>query len=150
MVRGVIHFLLLSLACVCARAGEPMRLKVAAATVSGGPKLETIGGVQNIGFWTSIDGLVVWKTNLSARGTYRVIAVVSCPKGPHGAEFVVDVGNQRANGIVPATGSWTNYVDVDLGPVILRQPGPLAVIVRAIRKPKSAVMNLREIRLVPE
>lgn len=150
MVRGVVHVLLLFLACVCTRAAEPLRLKVASATVSGGPKLETIGGAQNIGFWNSIDGLVAWKTNLPARGTYRVIAVVSCPKGVNGSEFVVDVGNQRANGIVPATGAWTNYVDVDLGPVILRQPGPLDVVVRAIRKPKSAVMNLREIRLVPE
>ena len=148
MSRVVI--LVLCLFAAFARAGEPLRLKVGQATISGGPKLETSGGVQNVGYWQSIDGLLVWKTNLPARGTYRVVAVVGCAKGSEGGEFVVDVGNQRANGIVPNTGTWTNYVDLDLGPVILRQPGPLDVVVRGIRKPKGALMNLREIRLVPE
>lgn len=141
---------LLSVLGAHAATGEAVRCRAADARVSGGLKVEVKGGTTNVGYWLSIDGVVQWKTSVPARGTYRVVASLACPADSAGAEFVVDVGTQRANGTVPVTGSWTNYVDLDLGPVILRQPGPIDVVVRAIRKPRYAVMNLREIRLVAE
>lgn len=152
-MRVMVRVLLLVLLFVFgahAATGDVIRCRAAAAAVSGGLKVEGKSGAPNVGYWLSIDGVVQWKTNLPARGTFRVVATLACPADSAGAEFVVDVGTQRANGTVPATGSWTNYTDLDLGPVILRQPGPIDIVVRAIRRPHYAVMNLREIRLVPE
>jgi hypothetical protein len=146
----VVLLLLLSTLGVHAATGTVIRFRAVDATVSGGPKLENKGGITNVGHWMSIDGLVQWKTNLPARGTYRVIAMVACEARSEGAEIVVDVGPQRANAVIPSTGSWDRFIALDLGPVILRQPGELPVTVRALRKPRYAVMNLREIRLVPE
>lgn len=149
MVR-VLLLVLLSVLGARAVTGEAVRCRAAEATVSGGTRIEVKGGSTNIGYWLSIDGVVQWKTSVPSRGAYRVVLSLACASDSGGAEFVVDVGTQRANGTVPVTGSWTNYVDLDLGPVILRQAGPIDVVVRAIRKPKYAVMNLRELRLVPE
>lgn len=130
-------------------APETIALEASAAKVTGSARYEPT--TQNIGYWNSIASRVTWTTSVAVAGTYRVHIVYACQDKAAGGTYDVNVGNQKANGTVRATGtSWHTYLEEDLGPVLLRKPGPLSVEVVAKSKPGQAVMNLRRILLVRE
>lgn len=105
---------------------------------------------QCIGHWNSTTGTIAWTFHAPAKQTYRVVVVAACVTPEAGSEFEVAVGTQIARGKGPDTGAWGNFVDVDLGPVMVRKPGEVAVTIRGTKIAKRAVMNLRAIKLVPE
>ncbi|HOB32182.1 MAG TPA: hypothetical protein PKH32_04805, partial [Verrucomicrobiota bacterium] len=63
--------------------------------------------------------------------------------------FVVEFGRQTL-GVARRTQSWDNFAEVDLGVLVVREPGDVPVRVR----PKDAglwqAVNLRTITLIPE
>lgn len=102
-----------------------------------------------IGHWNSTNSVVSWKTTIPVKAAYRVVLVCSCDAENAGSEVLVEVGGQRATGTIPATG-WGNLTELDLGPVLIRKPGEVAASVRALSRKRGAVMNLKEVKLVPE
>lgn len=143
-----------ALLATAALAGEkaPVVFNVRDAALSGGGwlKREERDGIQNIGVWNTTNALVTW-TNVSlARGTWRVVALYSCSPENAGSDFEVAVGNQRAAFTVPRTRGWGNYVEADLGPVIIRKPEPVSITARVTRVAQQFGINLRAVKLVPE
>ena len=137
------------LAAIHVVAAESIALEAASAKVTGGARYEPTS--QNIGYWNSVGCRATWSTNLTSPGTYRVHIVYACQDKAAGSTYDVILGNQKANGTVRATGTgWHTYIEEDLGPVLLRKPGPLTVDVVSKSKPGQAVMNLRKIILVRE
>lgn len=100
--------------------------------------------------WLQTNMIARWTFDLPARGTYRVIAVYACDPKVAGSTFEIEIGNQKANGTVQSTDRWENFKEYDLGPVLLRKPGPLSVTVRVTRIPRGTAWDLRLLRLVPD
>jgi len=106
-------------------------------------------GEQNIGFWTDVNDLVQWQLRVDKPGRYEVEVNYSCEPGSEGSEYVVVIGDRAVVGKVAATKSWKDYQVANLGTVELTNTGKVGVMVRALRKPALAVMNLRSVALKP-
>ena len=105
-------------------------------------------GHGNLGFWQSNSDRAIWSLELAKAGTYEVWLDWASP-GP--------AGNPRlrfeANGTVlehavAATGSWDAYRQVRAGTLHLPK-GKLRFVVRGVPPVREAMLDLREIRLVP-
>lgn len=103
---------------------------------------------DRIGAWDSLAARVVWTTMVARAGTYRVFFEYACPMNCAGTEFDVLVGTQRANGTIVGTAGWTHFTKLDLGPVLIRKPGPCRVEVVPTRSPRTrSLMDLRSVTL---
>lgn len=136
-------------------AGDPSGTVVLAAKdakLSGDPGLRYQSDPARlcIGHWTNLAGVVTWTFNAPEKRTYRVVVSAACVAPEAGSEFEVAVGSQVARGKAPATPGWGDFVDIDLGPVMVRKPGEVAVTVRGLSIAKRSVLNLRAVKLVPE
>lgn len=136
-----------------ASAADTIMLKARDAVVGGDGqgKYEAGPARDCIGFWHSTNTTVSWSFDLTNRGTYRVLMVYSTGPKLGGGAFEVNVGGQRADGSAIDTGDWGCFMELDLGPVMLRKPGRLELVVRPTRLVNNRhVMNLRGVKLVPE
>jgi alpha-L-fucosidase len=104
----------------------------------------------NIGFWTNVNDLAQWQVRVDRPGAFRVEVTYACAPDSGDSEYVVVLGNQAVVGKTEVTGSWRDYRTVSLGTVRLTEPGTVSAMVRGLRKPGFAVMNLRSIVLRPE
>lgn len=111
-------------------------------------RYESGGGKDNIGYWTNVNDWVAWDFIVDRGGDFDVKIIYACEKGSGGSEFLVEVGDQSLKGIVEETGSWTDFVEKQLGRVNLKS-GRYTLAVRPLTKPGGAVMNLQRIRLIP-
>ncbi|MDI9586209.1 MAG: alpha-L-fucosidase [Acidobacteriota bacterium] len=126
-----------------------IRLSAADAEVIGeSAKIE--GGKElNIGFWTNVNDFAQWQVRVDKPGAFEVEVTYACDTNSGDSEYVVVIGNQAVVGKTEVTGSWTNYRTVSLGGIRINDPGVLNAMVRGLRKPGLAVMNLRSVVLKP-
>lgn len=106
---------------------------------------------EKIGSWDSISNRVIWTTSVARAGSYRVFFDYACPANCSGTEFEIWVGNQKANGLIAGTASWTSFVKLDLGPVLIRKPGDYRVEIVPTRSPRQrSLMDVRSVTLQRE
>lgn len=152
--RGVSTLIVLVLAIIASAADPSTTLvfKARDAIIEGGGRARFENGPaqQNIGVWDSTSTVIRWTNAVAAKGTFRVKLVYSCSDNDAGSSFEVSVGSQRATGVTSGTHGWTNFVELDLGPVILRKPGLVEVSFRVTKIVKRWGINVRELRLVPD
>jgi hypothetical protein len=67
-----------------------------------------------------------------------------------GAEVQVEIGEQRVQGTVEATGDWYQYREFELGTVTLAKKGPLKVVIRPAEAGKENLMYFESLTLEPE
>ena len=103
-----------------------------------------------IGSWKSTESSARWQVDYPSRAAYRVILVAGCDATNAGSTVQVDTAGQTATGTIPSSGAWGQFVDVDLGPVLVRRPGVTSLVVRATTIARFAAMNLKAVKLVPE
>jgi alpha-L-fucosidase len=115
---------------------------------------ETTGGAKYepakdcIGFWTDQNSIVSWPINVVNTGRYKVEVTYAC-EGPSAGSLVeISGASGRVILKVAGTGSWSEFRTELAGEMDLVK-GASTFKVKAIKKPGSAVMNLRSIRLVP-
>lgn len=126
---------------------EAVNAKVDAA--GGGAKYETASDRRCIGFWKSTNVTVRWSVEVPQRATYRVIFIYATIAAD-APEVEVAVGSQKANGFAKPSGDWGKFLEVDLGPVLVRKPGTVEVVARVTRMVGGNAVNLRGVRLVKE
>ena len=124
-----------------------LKLESAEADVHGGLQYEA--NLKALGFWTSKNGGVKWDFVLNQPGEFKVSLEYACEPGSEGATFEVGSDGSRVQGEIKATKGWSDFVTLDLGTVSLVHPGKTTLEVKALTKPKMAVMNLRRIILTP-
>jgi hypothetical protein len=116
-------------------------------------RVEEIGGRQNIGAWTDEHDEVAWDVEPPPAGRYRVELEMSCQPGSDGDEFVVQIGAHTLRGVTKATAGWSDFVRTRAGEVTIENPteasGRTRIAVRPGGSLRHALMNLREVRLVP-
>jgi alpha-L-fucosidase len=116
-------------------------------------RVEEIGGRHNIGAWTDEHDEVAWDAQTPPAGRYRVELEMSCEPGSDGDEYVVQVGPRTLRGVTKATAGWSDFVRISAGEAVIENPTEAASRTRIAVRPggtlRRALMNLREVRLIP-
>ena len=71
------------------------------------------------------------------------------PRGVDGGTYAVSVANEEITGKVQPTGAFEKFQEFEAGTLSLQKAGAVDLVVRAVDKPKAALMNLQRVRLVP-
>lgn len=103
---------------------------------------------NTIGYWTRKQDWVSWDFVVAKGGKFHLIALQGCGKGSGGSHVEFAIADQKLEMTVQDTGGFQNFVSRDLGTVELA-PGNYTLSVKPITKPGQAVMDLRQVTLVP-
>ena len=76
--------------------------------------------------------------------------LVGCGNGSGGSEVEVAVGEQKLTFTVEETGGFQNFVTKVIGEMNVEKAGRHSLTVKPLKKPGVAVMDLRQVRLVPK
>jgi hypothetical protein len=112
-------------------------------------RFEPLPHKDTLGFWTRADDWASWEFVVHQPGEFVVTALVGCGKGSGGSTVEFRAADQVLALKVPKTGGFQEFVPQDLGRLTLKQAGRHRIEVRATSKPGPAVMDLRELKLVP-
>jgi hypothetical protein len=101
---------------------------------------------NTLGFWTLEQDWVSWDFELKKPGTFVVVAMQGSPGG---SELDLAVGGQTLHWTVADTGSYHTFTFKELGRVTLPAAGPQTLTLKPTKKVGGAVMDLRQIILLP-
>ena len=126
-----------------------LTLKARSAALHGGTIAYEVGAERdNIGFWTNARDWVSWKVKVPKAGAFAVELTYACDLASADSEYALAVGNATIKGKVKATGSWSTFKTIGLGQARL-SAGTHELSIKALAKPRLAVMNVRSIVLSP-
>ena len=103
---------------------------------------------DTLGWWGRAEDWVDWSFELSQGGSFEVELTQGCGRGSAGSQVELRIGDQVIPWTVEETGHFQNFIVRRLGRVTLT-PGRHTLAVHPTRKVGGAVMDLRQIRLVP-
>lgn len=104
---------------------------------------------NTVGYWTNERDTAAWQFQIAAPGRYEVDILQGCGKGHGGSEVDVLIGSDQLRFTVQETGHFQNFVWRTVGTVELLGPKVHTLSLRPVRKAGAAVMDVRQIRLVP-
>jgi len=120
----------------------------------------TIHGVQvqyepkpqknTVGFWTHASDTVSWNFDVSKPGTFDLEILQGCGKGQGGSKAKFVLAGQELPIDVEDTGHFQNFVPRVIGTVKLEKPGNYELKVVPTHKAGVAIMDLRQVRLLPK
>lgn len=116
-----------------------------------GPALryEPLPHKNTLGFWTRKDDWASWKVRVPAAGRYTLEVLQGCAGGSGGSEVEYRAADQTLVGKVVETGGFQNFVPRTIGELTFPAAGDYELQVKPRSKPGAAVMDLREVRLIP-
>jgi arylsulfatase A len=113
-------------------------------------RYEPIPQKNTLGYWTRVDDWASWEFQVNKPGTFRVEILVGCGTGSGGSMVDFTVDDQiPLRFSVKETGGFQNFVTAELGTITLKDAGRHTLTVKPQSKPGQAVMDLREVKLVP-
>ena len=104
---------------------------------------------NTLGYWTRPDDWASWEFDVKTPGAFAVEGLIGCGRGSGGSVVEFRVGDQVLKLTVPVTGGFQNFVATPLGRITIAAAGRHRLEVRAVSKPGPAVMDVREVKLVP-
>ncbi|MFQ3650119.1 MAG: carbohydrate-binding domain-containing protein, partial [Gemmataceae bacterium] len=111
-------------------------------------RYEPLPHKATLGFWTETDDFATWELTVTRPGHYRVEILQGCAAGKGGSQVELAVGRERLTFEVRETGGWQKFEAHEVGTLALAA-GRHTLSVKAVKKAKTAIMDLRQIRLVP-
>ncbi len=119
-------------------------------------------GKDNIGYWSDAQEFVTWRFHVHKPGQFKVEVEYACPASEVGSVFALSVfpAGEEADGVgerepnwsiakeVGDTGSWTDFVKVELGPQRIAEAGVYELRVQPMSIAGDGLMNLKAVRLV--
>lgn len=112
-------------------------------------RYEPLPHKRTIGFWVDGDDWISWQFDVKRRGTFELEVMQGCGPGSGGSTVEFRVGQQAVSMTVDETGGFQNFVKRTLGAVTIAEAGRHTLEVRPQTKPGPAVMDLRQVRLIP-
>jgi hypothetical protein len=103
-----------------------------------------------VGYWADETDWCEWKFKAAKAGSFKVLLLQGCGKGQGGSEVKIAVAGQTLDYTVEDTGHFQNFVERPAGTITVEKPGNFTLEVRAVKKAKGAVMDVRQIKLVRE
>lgn len=104
---------------------------------------------QTLGYWANEKDFAYWKVDVKKPGRFKVEILQGCGKGQGGSEVAMFVGGKVVEFTVQDTGHWQNFIPRVVGEVELERTGEHICMVRPKKKAGVAVMDLRQVRLIP-
>lgn len=112
---------------------------------------------NTLGFWVRSEDWARFEFTVTQPGKFELEALVGCGNGSGGSEVrfeVASAGSTTDPQVLPLTvqetGGFQNFVPRTLGEILLDTAGRYELRVKAIKKPGAAVMDLRQVRLIPK
>jgi len=102
-----------------------------------------------LGYWTNPKDWAEWEFAVTKPGMFDVEVWQGCGKGHGGSDVAVEVAGKSFAFVVEDTGHFQNFVPRRLGRVELAKAGTYDLAVKPRRKQAGAVMDIRQVRLVP-
>ena len=102
---------------------------------------------EALGFWRAGEA-ASWDVEVTRAGAYDVTMEWSVDDRNANNPFVVEAGDKKIAGKVPSTGAWNVYRIKNIGRLELAA-GPQKITFKAGGDYKTALMDLRELRLTP-
>ncbi|MGE5194464.1 MAG: sulfatase [Deltaproteobacteria bacterium] len=112
-------------------------------------RFEPLPHKNTLGYWVRADDWVSWEFQITKPGNLRLEILQGCGNGSGGSEVDFLVADQTFRVTVQETGGFQKFVRREIGMVKIDQPGRYTLSVKPRKKPGAAVMDLREVRLVP-
>lgn len=112
-------------------------------------QFEPLPHKNTVGYWVNADDYATWKIDVPAPGDYNVHIFQGCGGGQGGSRISLRIGDVAVETTVEETGHFQNFRWRDLGPISLNAASDVDVSLRCLEKAKAAVMDVRQIRLVP-
>jgi arylsulfatase A-like enzyme len=132
-------------------AGGIITLPAKWARVSGEQlRFEPMPHKNTLGFWVNVKDWASWEFDVKTPGMFDVELLVGCGNGSGGSEVNVVVGSQTLTFTVEQTGGFQNFVPRTIGQVQIDKAGRHSLEIRPQKKPGPAVMDVRQVRLVPK
>ena len=120
----------------------------AQAGVGAGPAINYMPEWKAFGWFTGKDR-ITWEVEIPQETSYDVLMEWSVSDEEAGKGFVLEAGSRKVTGTVGKSGSWETFKETKIGELTL-QPGRRTLVFRPVTAFKSgALMDLRELRLVP-
>lgn len=116
--------------------------------------IESLAGIPSIGYWTNSQDKLQWTVQIPEPGIYNVQFDMACQQGSEGSAFQllsqsVSGVSSKTEGTVEATGpSWQDFKTVQI-PSLSLPSGRVTLTLLVNSMPNGAVMNLRDIQLIP-
>ena len=107
-------------------------------------------GLFHIGRWTNPQDQVSWNLWVSQPGRYRLKMRYAAKAEWAGRKYVIQVGDQKVEGRVKATGDWYAYKSFDAGVVTLARNGPVKVVIHPAAAGTETLMYFESLILDPE
>ncbi len=104
---------------------------------------------NTLGYWANVDDWASWKIDVRKPATFQVSVLQGCGIDSGGAEVAVSLADQTLTFVVEDTGHFQNFKWRDIGQVEITAPGEYTLTVKPRTKPGVAVMDLRQIILLP-
>ena len=106
-------------------------------------------GKDNIGYWMDKNDWVSWKFKILRPGKFVAEITYACDNQTGGSIYSINVNKEKITGRIKGTGSWTSFIQKEIGEINLAEQDTYKLSVRVESMPKSAVMNLKSIVLRP-
>jgi len=104
---------------------------------------------NTIGYWVEPNDFAKWRIEVPLADKYRVEIYQGCGTGQGGSRIAIGFGGEAVETIVEETGHFQNFRWRDIGEIKLEPNESLDVTLRCLEKAQAAVVDIRQIRLVP-
>lgn len=112
-------------------------------------RFEPLPHKNTLGYWVNPKEWASWEFTVTTPGKFTVEVLQGCGKGNGGSSVDVEVGETKLNFIVEDTGGFQNFKPREIGTVTLDKAGRFSLAVKPQKKTAAAVMDIRQIRLIP-
>ena len=111
-------------------------------------QFEPLTHKNTVGYWVNPKDYAEWSYALDTPGEFEVEIFQGCG-GHAGSEVELGFREGAVPFVVAETGHFQNFVWRKIGKITLHEPGVQTVTLKCQRLAKGAVMDIRQVRLVP-
>lgn len=112
-------------------------------------RYEPLPHKNTLGFWVRPDDWASWTFRIAKPGRFQLRILQGCGTKSGGSRVEFRVGDESVTTTVEETGGFQQFKSRQIGTINIASPGNHTLTVKALSKPGVAVMDLREVRLIP-
>jgi len=102
-----------------------------------------------LGYWANANDWADWEFTTARPGTFELEVWQGCGKGQGGSDVSVEIDGQSVDFVVEETGHFQIFLPRSLGRIQLSTAGKHTLAIKPKRKQAGAVMDIRQVRLLP-
>jgi pimeloyl-ACP methyl ester carboxylesterase len=102
-----------------------------------------------LGYWFNPEDWAEWSFEVPRAGSYAIEVWQGCGEGQGGSEVRVEVNGERFTFVVEETGHFQIFVPRQIARIAFTNSGPQSLSLKPQRKQASAIMDIRQVRLLP-